>query len=215
LVGQADEVLTESMVSFRDNPFILKKLALVNLISGKNQTARVYLGALQKRLFFGKWAKEYLTKLESDPELKGDNEIQRLRSLIPEDEDGRFLPAPEMQLRAQIEDGNKNRMAFEYLLALYMLRGEIWNVVEIAGRIEDYDYQKIPVAFEEAILLNNKYNKKKISLKKLKIRAETKRRFDEFIAVTIKYRTKNAAQNELVRKFRNTYMYYYFYGIPG
>ena len=215
LAGQADEVLTESMVSFGDNPFILKKLALVNLISGKNQTARVYLGALQRRLFFSKWAEQYLGKLESDPELRDDNEIQRLRSLIPKEEDGRFLMTPEMQLRAQIENGKKNKMAFEYLLALYMLRGEIWNVAEIASRIEEYDYDKIPVAFEEAILLNNKFNKKKISLKKLEIRTETQRRFDEFIAVTIRYRTKNAAQSELASRFRSTYMYYYFYGIPG
>ncbi len=214
LVGQADEVLTESMVSFGDNPFILKKLALVNLISGKNQTARVYLGALQKRLFFGKWAEEYLAKLDGDPELRCDNEIQRLRSLIPKEEGGRFLATPEMQLRAQIENGKKNKMAFEYLLALYMLRGEIWNVAEVAGRMEEYDYQKIPVAFEEAILLNNQHNKKKILLKQLNIRTETQRRFDEFMAVTIRHRTKSAAQSELARKFRNTYMYYYFYSIP-
>jgi len=211
LVGQADEVLTESMVAFGDNPFILKKLALVNLISGKNQTARVYLGALQKRLFFAMWPRQYLAKLKSDPELSSDNEIQRLRSLMPKEEDGRFLVAPEMQLKAQIENGRKNKMAFEYLLALYMLRGEMWDVAETAGRIQEYDYEKIPVAFEEAILLNNKHNKKKISLK---IRAETERRFDEFMALTVRYRTKNAAQSELAAKFRNTYMYYYFYGIP-
>ncbi|MBC8468444.1 MAG: hypothetical protein H8D56_03140 [Planctomycetes bacterium] len=214
LVGQADEVLTESMVAFGDHPFILKKLALVNMISGKNQTARVYLGALQKRLFFGEWAKEYLVKLEDDPKLIGDNEIQRLRPLIPKEEDWRFLASPEMQLKAQIENVKKNKMAFEYLLALYMLRGEMWNVVEVAGRIEEYDYEKIPVAFEEAILLNNKHNKKKIPLRKLKIRAETKQRFDEFMAATIRYRTKDAARSELTGKFKNTYMYYYFYGIP-
>ncbi len=214
LVGQADEVLTESMVAFWDNPFILKKLALLNMISGKNQTARVYLRALQKRLFFGEWAEEYLAKLESDPELRGDNEIRRLRSLIPKEEEGRFLAAPEMQLKAQIENGKKNKMAFEYLLALYMLRAEMWNVVEVAGRMEEYDYEKIPVAFEEAILLNNKHNEKQISLKRLKIRVETKQRFDEFVAATIRYRTKDAAQSELAAKFKNTYMYYYFYGIP-
>jgi hypothetical protein len=214
LVGQADDVLTESMVVFGDNPFILKKLALVNLISGKNQTARVYLGALQTRLFFDKWAEEYMAKLECDPELRSDNEIQRLRSLIPNEGDGRFLATPELQLRAQIDNGRKNKMAFEYLLALYMLRGEIWNIAEVAGRMEEYDYEKIPVAFEEAILLNNKHNEKKISLKRLNIRTETKRRFDEFMAFTIRYRTKKAAQNELARRFRNTYMYYYFYSIP-
>jgi hypothetical protein len=214
LIGQADEVLTESMVMFKDNPFIIKKLAFVNMISGKNQTARVYLGAMQKRLFFCGWARQYLAKLENDPELRSDDEIQRLRALIPNGKDGRFLATPEMQLKAQIENGRKNKMAFEYLLALYMLRGQMWNVVEVAGRMENYDYEKIPIAFEEAILLNNKHNKNKISLEKLKVRDETKRRFDEFMAVTIRYRTKDAARSELTRKFKNTYMYYYFYGIP-
>ena len=214
LIGQAYEVLTESMVMFDDNPFILKKLAMVNMISGRTQMARVFLGALKKCLFFGEWAGAYLAKLENDLKLRGDDEIMRLRALIPKGEDVRFLATPDMQLKAQIANGKKNKMAFEYLLALYMLRGEMWNVAEIAGRMEEYDYEKIPVAFEEAILLNNKYNRKKISLKKLKIREETKRRFDEFIAATVRYRTKDAARSELTRKFKNTYMYYYFYGIP-
>jgi len=214
LMGQADEVLTESMVAFRDNPHVLKRLAWVNMISGKHQTARVYLRALQTRLFFGKWAREYLAKLESDPDLKGDAEIQGLRVLMPRENGARFLATSEMQLQAQIQNGRQNKMAFEYLLALYMLRGEMWNVADLAGGIERYDYQQIPVAFEEAILLNNKHNNKKISLRRLSIRTETKQRFDAFMAVTVRHRTKNAAQAELARKFSNTYMYYYFYGVP-
>ncbi len=214
LIGQADEVLTESMVAFGDHPYILKKLAMLNVISSKNQTAKVYLGALKKRLFFSKWAENYLTKLERDPELRSDEKIQRLRALVSKENEGRFLATPEMQLKAQIENGKKNKMAFEYLLALYMLRGELWNVVEVAGRMEEYDYEKIPIAFEEVILLNNKHNKNKITLNKLKIRTETERRFNEFMAVTMRYRTKRAAQSELARKFRNSYLYYYFYGLP-
>jgi hypothetical protein len=140
--------------------------------------------------------------------------VQRLRVLIPRGNKDRFLATPEMQLKAQIENGNKNKMAFEYLLALYMLRGELWNVVEVAGKMEEYDYEKIPIAFEEVILLNNKHNKNKITLNKLKIRTETERRFNEFMAVTMRYRTRRSAQSELARKFRNTYLYYYFYGLP-
>jgi len=215
LMGQAEEVLTESMVAFWDNPLLLKELALVNMVSGKNDTARVYLGALRKRLFFRTWAEAYLAKLENDPELRGDEEIQRLRGLTPRENDGHFLATPELQLRAQIEHGRKNKMAFEYLLALYMLRGEMWNVVQVAGKMEEYDYEKIPVAFEEAILLNNRHNEKKIALQKLEIRTETQRRFDEFMDVTIRCRTKEAAHSELARRFKNTYMYYYFYGLPG
>jgi len=214
LIGQADEVLTESMVAFGDHPYLLKKLAMLNMVSGKNQTAKVYLVALKKRLFFSRWAEEYLTKLELDPELKSEEKIQRLRALTPGEDEGRFLTTAELQLKAQIENGKKNKMAFEYLLALYMLRGELWNVVEVAGRVEEYNYEKIPVAFEEVILLNNKHNKNKITLNRLKIRTETERRFNEFMATTIRYRTKRAAQNELARKFRNTYLYYYFYGLP-
>ena len=96
-----------------------------------------------------------------------------------------------------------------------MLRAELWNVVEVAAKMEEYGYKKIPVAFEEVILLNNRHSDKKITLKTLTIRDETKRRFDEFMAVTVRYRTKAAAQRELARKFEDTYLYYYFYGLPG
>jgi len=105
-------------------------------------------------------------------------------------------------------------MAFEYLLALYMLRGEIGHVANLAGRIEAYDYTQVPEAFAEAILLNNKHNTKKISLKTLRIRPETQQRFEAFMAVAARHRTRKAAQRELAGKFKNTYMYYYFYGLP-
>ena len=214
LIGQADEVLTESMVVFRDNPHILKKLALLNMISGKYQTARVYLGALRERLFFGRWAQEWLARLDRNPELQGCDEIQRFRALVPEEREMQLLPMTEMWLRAQVESGKPNRMAFEYLLALYMLRGEMWNVADLAGRMEAYDYEHVPRAFAEAVLLNNRFNEKKISLARLTIPSDTKQRFDEFMAVTLKHRTRKAAQPELARRFRNTYMYYYFYGLP-
>jgi hypothetical protein len=62
LLNRAEHALTECLEGLGDRPIILKHLALINLAKGNLGTARVYLGALSKTLFYRPWACESLAR---------------------------------------------------------------------------------------------------------------------------------------------------------
>ena len=69
-------------------PMILQRLALIKMVKGDLDSARVYLNALSRTLFYSDWAKRYLAELESNPDLLGDEQIQNLRQIMPKKDHG-------------------------------------------------------------------------------------------------------------------------------
>jgi len=66
-----------------------------------------------------------LAKIENDPTLENDEAIQLYRSVSIEEDDLMQFFSVETFLLALLDKNPKNRMAFEYLLAHYMLTKDI------------------------------------------------------------------------------------------
>jgi len=73
--------MTECLEGLGARPMVLQRLALINMVKGNSGSAKIYLGALSKTLFNNDWAKQYLDRLETDPDLSTDKYIQHLRSI--------------------------------------------------------------------------------------------------------------------------------------
>jgi len=215
-VNIAEHGLVESVEIQGERPAILKRLAIINMAKRKVAAASVFLNALTKTLFDVDWANDYLVRLQADPNLSTDREIQGLRELIPQtDTDfcfGTEVP-PDKSLLALLNTNRKNRMAFEYLMALHLLTGQLDKFVQNIGRLDDFDYPEIPRAYEEAILLYTSIRKKPVDLHGRQVSAESRRRFEEFNGTMSRYGgNKQAAFGELAGGLSDTYFFYYLYG---
>jgi len=211
----AESMLVWAMDTYGERPLILKRLALVTMVKGDIGASRVYLGALSRTLFDANWAGEYLEKIEQDPSLSSDKEIQRLRSMRPAMD--RLFKDLNDNMFLDLLDSNKgNRMAFEYLAAMYLLTGHLDEFEGILSRLDDFYVGRIPRAFEEAILLENMLEKKNV-LPGREISAESRNRFNAFInTFYVRYASnKSQAFNELSRDYGDTYFFYYLYMLPG
>jgi hypothetical protein len=214
-LNYAESLLALAMDTYGERPMILKRLALVTMAKGDISTSQVYLGALKRTLFDSQWAQMYLDKIEQDPNLSTDSEIQRLRSVRTRTD--RFFRDFHDYVFLDLLDSNKNnRMAFEYLTSLYMLSVNFDKLQGVLGRLSDFDYPRIPRAYEEAMLLINK-RAKKIVFPEDKISPETKNRFNGFMnTYTVKYASNKAyAYNELAGNYKDTYFFYCLYGPAG
>jgi len=208
--------LVESLELYGERPEILKRLAMVKMAKGELNAARVYLGALSKTLFYSGWAKSYLQQLESDPNLSADEEIQRLRSLMPEKDEGSIDFPVEKIFSELLEKNRQNQMAFEYLMAWYMLNRQLDEFVQNITRLDDFDYPKIPRYYEEAILTYMFKTKKAVNLHGHNISGQSVRRFRNFIQTANRHRTdKEAAFSELAKNYGDSYFFYYAYGVSG
>ena len=118
----------EAILDFQKSGRCYKRLAQTNLINGQYEVARKYLSALQKTLFYRGWANETLPLLGDEEAIAKHPEYRRLRQCAyKEDLTGDFYfsdhVTPEM-LESLYYTNTDNRLAYQYLLAYYMLTGD-------------------------------------------------------------------------------------------
>jgi len=216
LMNMAEYAMTQSLEIFGQRPMILKELAFINMVKGSTGTARTYLGALSKTLFDADWANDYLNRLESDPNLSADKEIQRLRGLMMEKEYGALSFENVDMLLALLQKNRQNQMAFEYLMACYLATAQLDKVVQNLERLDDFDYPRIPPLYEEAVLIYQSATDRKADLRGRQISLESHQRF-EAINQTFSFYLgdKKAAAGELAKYYGDSYFFYYTYGFSG
>jgi hypothetical protein len=125
---------------------------------------------------------------------------------LPHDE----LPA-ETMLRQLLHSNPHNQMAFEYLLAYYLLTGDLKQLAQHLGQLDDFGYRAIPRPVEEALLLGQKLQGLQFDLHGREIRPETVRRFQRFCdALAGRARQAPAGLLALAPDFGDTFWYYYY-----
>jgi hypothetical protein len=216
LMNMAQKNLTECMEVYGAQPMILKRLALINMVKGNIPSARIYLGALSRTLFCADWARDYLARLDSDPNLAGDDQIQRLRRLSLDSDDISLFYARDKALSALLERNRQNRMAFEYLMAWYLLNRRLDEFIQNIKRLNDFDYPQAPRLYEEAILIYVYGTRKPVYLEGYQVSPQARQQIEQFTAVYNRYaRNKQAAFNELAQAYGDGYLFYHLYGFSG
>jgi hypothetical protein len=209
LMNLAEKNLTECLEIFGPHPLILERLALVNLVKGKTDAARVYLGAMAKTLFHGRRAREQLARLDADPH------VQELRVLRLQRDSVTQFYARESLLSALVEQSGgtgphvhgppsapPNRMAFEYLMAWYLLNGHLGKFVQQLSRLDEFGYAEIPPLYQEAVVIYA-YGRT--------IGPEMHSRMRHLHSVVTRHgNNREAAARELVRDYYGSYFFYYF-----
>lgn len=213
-VNGAEHALAEALEYYGERPQLLQRMALINMIKGNIGTARIYLGALNKMLFYSKWANKYLNKIESDPTLSTDKQVQYLRSLMIDREHLLDYPTIDAVLFELLKKNRYNRMAFEYLMTCYLLSRDLNNFAKNIDCFEAFQYSRIPRLFEEAILIMASDPDGKVLMrdKKLMISNKSLQRFNSFLKVLKTFKNdKNKAFREFPDELRDSYFFYYIF----
>ncbi|KPJ56282.1 MAG: hypothetical protein AMS16_02700 [Planctomycetes bacterium DG_58] len=202
-------------------PTLLKLLTRVNVLKGRPQAARTFLGALAKHLVFRHWAEDYRKRLDTDPITAGDEEIRRVRPLLLTEDVGyggfgsfRYLEMLHQLLRTN----PRNRMAFEYLIAHHLLAGNLEQVVFHLRYLDNFKYPGIPRHYEEAVVLYMRTNgNPRPDLKGQRVSSDTLQRWETFARDLRWYRRsggrdRQAALETLIRNWGGTYFFFYTFG---
>jgi hypothetical protein len=139
-----------------------------------------------------------------------------LRSLLlDKDYPTHYLPKEEM-LSWLLEKNSQNRMAFEYLMAWYLLNKHLVKFTQKIEHLQDFGYPELPTHYEEAALIYVYGTRKPLHISGYKPSPQLQQRIEDFGQLLNSYgKDKKAAFGELSRKYRNTYFFYYIYAPPG
>jgi hypothetical protein len=192
-----------------DRPAILRQLALINIVKKEPQIARIYLNALRKDPISRQWAQDTLRLLDENPLMSSNEGIEYARSVMPV-ENTLFTGSEEALLLGLLSRNDKNRMAFEYLMAYYLLVGQLDRLVQNLGLLDNFDYQDVPAHYGEAILLHSARTGRMPDLKGRKIDQDTIERFNRFNRIMSDFRADGrAAITALTTEMPNSYFRYY------
>ena len=200
----------EAILDYQKSARCYKRLAQTNLIVGNYDVARKYLTALQKTLFYSDWAEETLPLLGNEKAINEHPEYGRLRKMAF-DEDFFFGDqiTPEMLQRLFFSNAT-NRLAYDYLMADYLLTGDLESFANYVGWGEKVGYQAIPRHFQEALALWGSFNRENNGQLPPQVSPAIAQRFYQFYS----YFTSPSMDPEgLAQNFGDTYWYYYFTSI--
>ncbi len=216
LVGVAKKIAHEFLGGADNSPYIIKQLAMMNIVEGQTETARVFLETLRKNLVYGREAKDILYRLESDPQLERDERIQDLRSVMMTTNNlyGSYHEGKWLEELLRINEHNK--MAFEYLMAHYLLTKQLDKFVENLPRLDDFGYKGIPRHYQEAIVLYMSMTRQNVDLGGRKINPEMVKQYNELNRIGGMYSyNEQLAWKALAPIFGRTYFFYFTFGISG
>lgn len=220
-VNIAEHLLSEVHEILGDRPSILWRLASINVLKGRPEAADVFLGLLERSPLHRSRARAQRQALAADPLLSNDPEVGRVRSQMVTAEWAGYFDA-EALLQQLLEGNPANRMAFEYLLAEYLLTGRLDRFTANLERLDDSAIAALPRTYEEAVLLYYVDLRKALGrspempfLSGRQLHPATLQRFSEFGRLLSRARADRAAARELEARFGDTYWYYFFFRGPG
>jgi hypothetical protein len=187
----------------------IKRLAETNLINGSYEVAGKYLGLLKKTLFYRKWAKDTERYLRNE-DLINKHPVwgEKRKMMIKQDF---FFKVQNMEpiLNMLLRDDPQNKIAYQYLMAFYLINKDLRNFMNRIPMMNDLGYTRIPVSYQEAIMyvigLTSKNPMENIPYK---ISDDTKLKMKAYAEI---YTTNKNAQELLSRRFSGTYWYYFHY----
>jgi hypothetical protein len=217
-VNMAEKLASEVVTTKGHLGMALEELGWISIIKGHPDTARVYLNALKMEPVYRGRATSLLHGIDDGFTPEQTAYIDRIRSCMADETAGVTGSEPvDETLAALLAHNPQNRMAFEYLMACYLLTGRVDKIVENVDRLRDLGYQKIPTLYEEAIVIHFGSLRQQVDLARFNISMETLQRYEIFaqMANAMQPQNQQAVLNCLIRDFGTSYFFYYTFGRVG
>jgi hypothetical protein len=215
-VNLAERCAYESLATSGEQPAVLEHLALIHVVKGQPETARMLLHSLAKHLFHRQASREMLQRLESDPSLMNDRRASQIRGNMASRDSIAQETNAEDFLQILLEKNPHNRMAFELLMADYLVNGRPQKVVANLPRLKDFAYPRIPRHYQEAVVLHSLSSNRPLPALGPELTPEVLQRAQTFQRITAGATDPEvAARGALEAGLGDSYFYYFTYGVSG
>ena len=150
-MGLCEKITYEALINCGEQAIIVENLAIINMVKGDIQTARVFLNVLKKDINHSGRGGYWLDILAADPGLLGNDRINYLRSLaLYKDSGGLELSLNYDQL---LKRNPENKAAREFMMCQYLLTGQLKAFVANLDRYKTFDAGKLPRCYDQALAL--------------------------------------------------------------
>lgn len=218
VLNDAEHDHHEALEVFGPHGCTLKRLALINLAKGQIAAARKFLNVASRDLVYGRWARETLAAIDRDPGLSGIPEVAQMRQvMLPQDVE--YLGfSLEQRCKALLEVNPRNRMALEYLMALYLLSRRLDDLAANIYRANALGLGRLPRHWAEGLAVYCGTDDARLRQYGSRIDTDTMRRYVDFGETLRGFEQAGDIQGarvETAREHGNSYFYFHAFGRSG
>ena len=217
LMQEAEHSAYEAMVGspVEHNSQTLRRLVTTSIVVRDTTLFNKYIRLFDQTLFYRDWAKRQRQYMASA--------LEDSTFVLPETPqatwcDDFFLSyaKPEWILNKLLEKNPDHQLAFEYLMAWYMLNKDMDNMKKCMDTyFHCFAYPIIPTHYEEALLLYQSLNPKTNIFLQYTVSEITRNRFSSYIQDYTFARNNPQLAKKLYQQFGKTYWFYYHFRKPG
>lgn len=204
---------TEAEMAMMRHPVVLKNLILSYLAIGREEAALKYLKILSRSKLKRPWCEDILAMIE-EGEYSGNMQVQ---SFLLNNPDVDFFASSKQnvdKLKAFYGNNRNNNMAFEFLIASYLLTHNLGSILPLIPDFRNYGYEVLPRAVEEAIMVYLAQRQAPRSiLAGYALSENTISEFQDFTNLMASGKTREESKNN-VSKYSDTYWYYILFSSP-
>ncbi|MBN2037990.1 MAG: hypothetical protein JW768_14710 [Chitinispirillaceae bacterium] len=213
LVSLAEQWAYESISVRGETPWTLRRLARIHALKGERAACCACLGALEKMPLERKWVRSFREALHNGTVITGDDELREISASMPvADFIVQSMGKPFIDLERQLERAGNARMASDYLLASYLLNGEVGKVLSFVAEKGKQGFYGIPRLYQEAVLLGLSFEKDRDSNLYSRMDQQIIDDFNDFNRVMEHYAGDAGKKFDILSKrFGSTFWFYYLY----
>ncbi|MEN6427731.1 MAG: DUF6057 family protein [Phycisphaerales bacterium] len=198
------------------SPYVLETLVRIHLAKGQYESAGIAFRAMRK--YVG--CREYVRKWEdiiTDPaRAEGNPLIHTWRQAKGSVDYAVGGIAFESMLKRLLQDTPDHRVAFEYLMAYYLLKHQRAELVGCLPLLGPLGYNELPRHYAEAMLVHSLETKTPVDPRGWTIPADVQSQFRETADVVKNARGDNQAVfDTLAPKYGDTYTFYSMFNVCG
>ena len=211
-LNEAEHWVCEALAHKGNTPWNLQRLALITILKSDYGVANKCLNLLDKTLLFRGWAKQYRSYINNNTLINKDSNLRNIKSLMPDSDFIVISGAPDSDLKSLLEENKSNRMAYEYMMAYYLMKRQLNKFITNLNMFTNFGYKTLPRHYQEAILayVAGK-GKEKFNLP-YHPDMKTINDFKGLWTILGNYKgNKDAAYNSVMQKYGNTYWAYLLY----
>ncbi|HER08065.1 MAG TPA: hypothetical protein ENO20_04060 [Bacteroides sp.] len=211
--NEARHWANEAHVGLMRHPVVLKNLAMTYLAMGYDEAARKYLRILSGSGLHRDWAGQVLQMIENGT-AGDDPEIRRFAHNNPGTDFFAGTGNPTSKLKAFYLNNPDNQMAFEFLIASYLLQHRLGDVISYLPVFRELGYAKLPQSVEEAILVYvTRSREQSVPMAGYRVSQKAWEEFQDFSRLVASTGDRDEKINK-ASKYGSTYCFYILFNSP-
>ncbi len=198
------------------SPYVLEALVRIHLIKGQYESARIAFGALRKYVGGGPYVRQWQDVLADPARAESHPLIQAWRRVQGTVDSAVGGVSFEPLLKRLLQDTPGHRLAFEYLMAHYLLKHQRADFVICLPLLRPLGYQQLPRQYAEAVLVHALETRTPAEAQGWTIGPDVQSQFREISGVVKNARGNNQAVfDALAPKYGGTYTFYSMFNVCG